>query len=213
MSETAKVVHTPKKKTKANRFTTVDIVLMAILAIVNGVAMTYLAMLNQLLTALGGPVLTSITLGLYSISGVLAAYIIRKPGAAFFTLTLAGVVQILSGNPNGLISITAAVTDGLGVELGFALFRYKRWDWLSVSVAGLLAVPLWFIISSFWFGYYKWGMSILLIAFTVRCLSGIVTSGWLSKIIGDILVRTNLLKGFKIAKDQKAKDLKAKEVK
>ncbi|RXZ02759.1 hypothetical protein DMO16_19535 [Fictibacillus sp. S7] len=30
--------------------------------------------------------LTSITLGLYSISGVLAAYIIRKPGAAFFTL-------------------------------------------------------------------------------------------------------------------------------
>lgn len=181
---------------------------MAILAIVNGVAMTYLAMLNQLLTALGGPILTSITLGLYSISGVLAAYIIRKPGAALFTLTLAGVVQILSGNPNGLISITAAVTDGLGVELGFALFRYKRWDWLSVSVSGILAVPVWFVISSFWFGYYKWGMSILLLAFGVRCLSGIVTSGWLSKLIGDILVKTNLLKGFRIDKDQKAKEVR-----
>ncbi|WP_066066913.1 ECF transporter S component [Neobacillus soli] len=208
MGETVKVVQSPKKKAKANRFTTVDIVLMAILAIVNGVAMTYLAMLNQLLTALGGPILTSITLGLYSISGVLAAYIIRKPGAALFTLTLAGVVQILSGNPNGLISITAAVTDGLGVELGFALFRYKRWDWLSVSVSGILAVPVWFVISSFWFGYYKWGMSILLLAFGVRCLSGIVTSGWLSKLIGDILVKTNLLKGFKIDKDRKAKEVK-----
>ncbi|WP_261130592.1 ECF transporter S component [Bacillus sp. Marseille-Q3570] len=199
----AKAVEAVKNSRKMKGLTTVDIVLMAILAIVNGVALTYLAMLNQLLTALGGPILTSITLGLYSISGVLAAYIIRKPGAAFFTLTLAGVVQIISGNPNGLISITAAVTDGLGVELGFMMFRYKRWDWLSTGVAGLLAVPLWFIIAAFWFGYYKWGLTILLIAFAVRLLSGIVLSGWLSKLIGDLLVRTDILKGFNIHKQQK----------
>ncbi|MGP4078446.1 ECF transporter S component [Pseudalkalibacillus sp. R45] len=198
-----KAVEAVKNSRKMKGLTTVDIVLMAILAIVNGVALTYLAMLNQLLTALGGPILTSITLGLYSISGVLAAYIIRKPGAAFFTLTLAGVVQIISGNPNGLISITAAVTDGLGVELGFMMFRYKRWDWLSTGVAGLLAVPLWFIIAAFWFGYYKWGITILLIAFAVRCVSGVILSGWLSKLIGDLLVRTDILKGFNIHKQQK----------
>ncbi|MEH7305488.1 ECF transporter S component [Neobacillus drentensis] len=191
-------------KEKSKRLTTVDIVLMAILAIVNGVAMTYLAMLNQMLTALGGPILTSITLGLFSISGVLAAYIIRKPGAAFFTLTLAGVVQILSGNPNGLISITAAITDGLGAELGYLLFRYKRWDWLSTALSGLFAVPVWFVIASFWFGYYKWGWTVLIIAFGVRCVSGIVLSGWLSKAIGDLLEKTDILKGFKIAKDRKA---------
>ncbi|MEH7333119.1 ECF transporter S component [Neobacillus drentensis] len=191
-------------KEKSKRLTTVDIVLMAILAIVNGVAMTYLAMLNQMLTAIGGPILTSITLGLFTISGVLAAYIIRKPGAAFFTLTLAGVVQILSGNPNGLISITAAITDGLGAELGYLLFRYKRWDWLSTALSGLFAVPVWFVIASFWFGYYKWGWVVLIIAFGVRCVSGIVLSGWLSKAIGDLLEKTDILKGFKIAKDRKA---------
>jgi energy-coupling factor transport system permease protein len=191
-------------KEKSKRLTTVDIVLMAILAIVTGVALTYLAMLNQMLTAIGGPILTSITSGLYSISGVLAAYIIRKPGAAFFTLTLAGVVQILSGNPNGLISITAAATDGLGAELAFLLFSYKRWDWLSTALSGLFAVPVWFVIASFWFGYYKWGWTILIIAFGVRCVSGIVLTGWLSKVIGDLLVKTDILKGFKIAKDRKA---------
>ncbi|MGG1674216.1 ECF transporter S component [Neobacillus sp. NRS-1170] len=191
-------------KEKSKRLTTVDIVLMAILAIVNGVAMTYLAMLNQMLTAIGGPILTSITLGLFTISGVLAAYIIRKPGAAFFTLTLAGVVQILSGNPNGLISITAAITDGLGAELGYLLFRYKRWDWLSTALSGLFAVPVWFVIASFWFGYYKWGWVVLIIAFGVRCVSGIILSGWLSKAIGDLLEKTDILKGFKIAKDRKA---------
>ncbi|MDQ0199722.1 ECF transporter S component [Neobacillus ginsengisoli] len=195
-------------KEKTKRLTTVDIVLMCILAIVNGVAMTYLAMLNQMLTALGGPVLTSITLGLYSISGVLAAYIIRKPGAAFFTLTLAGVVQILSGNPNGLISIIAALSDGLGAEIGFALFRYKRWNWLSTAFSGLFAVPVWFVIAAFWFGYYKWGWTILFIAFAVRCVSGIVLSGWLSKVIGDLLVKTEILKGFMIAKDRKAERMK-----
>ncbi|MCA0987305.1 ECF transporter S component [Guptibacillus algicola] len=207
----SKVVQAVSTSRKMKGLTTVDIVLMAILAIVNGVAMTYLAMLNQLLTALGGPVLTSITLGLYSISGVLAAYIIRKPGAAFFTLTLAGVVQIISGNPNGLISMTAAMTDGLGVELGFMMFRYKRWDWISTGVAGLLAVPLWFIIAAFWFGYYKWGMTILLIAFAVRCLSGVILSGWLSKMIGDLLVRTDILKGFSIHKQQKKKGVDVDE--
>ncbi len=191
-------------KEKKKRLTTVDIVLMAILAIVNGVAMTYIAMLNQMLTAVGGPILTSITLGLYSISGVLAAYIIRKPGAAFFTLTLAAVVQILSGNPNGLVSFVAGVTDGLGAELGYFLFRYKRWDWVSTALAGLFAVPIWFVVASFWFGYYKWGWLILVIAFGVRCLSGIVLSGWLSKAIGDLLVKTDILKGFQIAKDYKA---------
>lgn len=196
------------KKKNTKRLTTVDIVLMAILAIVNGVAMTYLALLNQVLTAVGGPVLTSITLGLYSVSGVLAAYIIRKPGAAFFTLTLAGVVQILSGNPNGLISITAAVTDGLGAELGFAMFRYKRWDWLSTAMAGLLAIPAWFVIAAFWFGYYKWGWIILLIAFAVRCISGVVLSGWLSKGLGDLLERTGILKGFRIAEQSRENGVK-----
>lgn len=196
------VVKAVSNSRKMKGLTTVDIVLIAILAIVNGVALTYIAMLNQLLTAIGGPILTSITLGLYSISGVLAAYIIRKPGVAFFTLTLAGVVQIISGNPNGLVAIIAATTDGLGVELGYALFRYKRWDWLSTAVAGFLAVPLWFIIAAFWFGYYKWGITILLIAFAVRCLSGVVLSGWLSKVIGDVLVRTNILKGFNIHKQR-----------
>ncbi|MFG6114837.1 ECF transporter S component [Halobacillus sp. MO56] len=196
------VVKAVSNSRKMKGLTTVDIVLIAILAIVNGVALTYIAMLNQLLTAIGGPILTSITLGLYSISGVLAAYIIRKPGVAFFTLTLAGVVQIISGNPNGLVAIIAATTDGLGVELGYALFRYKRWDWLSTAIAGFLAVPLWFIIAAFWFGYYKWGITILLIAFAVRCLSGVVLSGWLSKVIGDVLVRTNILKGFNIHKQR-----------
>ncbi|MCQ6268108.1 ECF transporter S component [Fictibacillus sp. WQ 8-8] len=195
-----------KKKKRSTKLTTVDIVLMAILAIVNGVAMTYLAMLNQLLTALGGPILTSITLGLYSISGVLAAYIIRKPGAAFFTLTLSGVVQIISGNPNGLIAITPAMTDGLGVELAFMMFRYKKWNWTSTALSGLFAVPIWFIIASFWFGYYKWGMGVLLVAFVIRCLSGVVLAGWLSKIIGDILVRTDILKGFNIAKQRKKEE-------
>ncbi|SFE54135.1 ECF transporter S component [Alteribacillus iranensis] len=197
--ETVKPVSN-NRKVKKKGLTTTDIVLIAILAIVNGVALLYMAMLNQLLTALGGPILTSITIGFYSISGVLAAYIIRKPGVAFFTLTLTGVVQVITGNPNGLITMVAGITDGLGVELGYALFRYKRWDWLSTAVAGMMAVPAWFIISAFWFGYYKWGIAILLSAFVVRCISGVVLTGWLSKIIGDILAKAGILKGFSIHK-------------
>lgn len=190
---------------KKKGLTTMDIVLMAILAIANGVALLYVAILNQVLTAIGGPILTSVTLGLYAISGVLAAYIIRKPGVAFFTLTLTGVVQVLSGNPNGLVVMSAGILEGLGAELGYAIYRYKRWDWVSASLSGILAVPGFFIVATFWFGYYKWGIPILIIAFIVRCLSGMILSGWVSKLLGDLLVKTNVLKGFNIDKDYKAK--------
>lgn len=193
----SKKVYKGKKQQKG--FTTLEIVMMAIIAIVHGIAMNYVALLNQVLTAAGGPILTSVIIGLFTFHGILNMYIIRKPGAALITCLIGGVAQILTGNPNGLISIVATTSYGLGIELAFALFKYKRFDFKVMSIAGFTSMPIWFIVASFWFGYINWGVGVMVIAFFVRCLSGVVLAGWTSKVIGDSLLNTGVLNGFAIS--------------
>ncbi|MFD2616186.1 ECF transporter S component [Terrilactibacillus laevilacticus] len=200
MIESGAIVKAGKQRKKG--LTTLDIVLIAILAIANGVLSAYLSFLNQVLTAVGGPILTSIILGLYSICGILAAYIIRKPGVCFLTLALAGIIQVLSGSTNGLISFIAGASEGIGGEMVLALFLYKRYNWLSIALAGMMTVPIFFVVAAFWFGYIKWGLSVVLIALLVRALSGLIIAGLGSKIIGDLLAKTGILKGYAISKQK-----------
>ncbi|WP_342429628.1 ECF transporter S component [Neobacillus sp. FSL H8-0543] len=200
--EATAAVYKGKKQKKG--LSTLDIVLMAILAIVHGIAMTYVALLNQVLTAMGGPILTSVIIGLFTIHGVLAMYIIRKPGAALVTCLISGVVQILAGNPNGLISMVAASSYGVGIEVAFAFFKYRRYDFITLSIAGFTSMPIWFVIAGFWFGYINWGVMVMITAFLVRCLSGVILSGWISKILGDTLSKTGILNGFNISTKKSA---------
>ncbi|OPA75577.1 hypothetical protein BVG16_19740 [Paenibacillus selenitireducens] len=192
------------ERSAIQRFTTLEIVLMAVLAMANAVLSTFLSTVNQFLTTLGGPIATSTIVGLYMIYGVLAMYIIRKPGTAFITYMLGAIVQTLLGNSYGIAaSLVAALCYAVAVELVCAIFKYKRWTMGVTMLLGLCAVPLWFIFAANMFGYLKWGMGQLTIAFIVRCLSGLILCGMLTKMIGDAMVRTGLLRSFNIVKDAK----------
>lgn len=179
------------------RFTLMEIVLMALLAAANGVLTFFLAFANKTLSALGGPILTSTIVGLYMIYGLLAVYIIRKPGTATITYFIGAFVQIILGIAYGMASaLVASACYALAIELVFFLMRYRKWSYTALSLASLCAVPLWFICAAYMFGYVEWATSILIIAFFVRCLSAIVLCGMIVKWIGDRLLRTGLLRSF-----------------
>ncbi len=178
-------------------FTTFDIILMALLAVGNGVLTTYLAFLNKILTAAGGPIATSTIVGIYMVYGVLAMYIIRKPGTALITYLIGATVQMMMGIAYGMASAyVAALCYAVAVEVVFALFRYRNWSYKSVMLASLAAVPLWFVFAAYMFGYLKWGTPVLLAALFVRCISGIVLCGALTKWLGDRLAKTGLLRYY-----------------
>lgn len=179
------------------RFTTLDIVLMAMLAAANAVMTVFLSPLNQALNGLGGPILTSTITGLYMIYGLLAYYIIRKPGTALITYGIGAVVQAFMGTAYGILScFVAAACYLVIVEGAFALVRYKKWSWPMLMVTGGAMVPVWFFFAAQMFGYTKWGMDILLIALVVRVLSGMVLCGLLVKLLGDALAGSGLLRRF-----------------
>ncbi len=60
-------------------------------------------------------------------------------------------------------------------------------------------VPIWFFVAAQMFGYMKWGMNILLIALVVRTISGMVLCGLLTKLLGDALARSGLLRRFAVS--------------
>ncbi|HZG55359.1 ECF transporter S component [Paenibacillus sp.] len=186
---------------KLKSFTTLDIVLMALLAVANGVMTTYTSFVNKLLTAAGGPIATSTIVGVYMIYGVLAIYIIRKPGAAFATFLIGATVQSMIGTSYGMASAyVAALCYAFAVEAVFALYRYKRWDVRAVMLASVAAVPLWFVFAAYMFGYWKWGLPVLAGALVVRCLSGLLLCGLVTTWLGDALARAGLLKSFAISR-------------
>ncbi|MDG0056303.1 ECF transporter S component [Paenibacillus sp. P2(2022)] len=187
------------------KFTTLDIVLMAMLATLNGVMTVYLSMINKTLNSLGGPIATSAIVGLYMIYGLLAYYIIRKPGTAVIAYALGAVVQSFMGSAYGIASIiAAAVCYMVAAELVFALLRYRRWNAVSLMLVGGAMVPLWFIVAANMFGYMHWGWKVLTIALVVRILSGIVLCGLLTKVLGDALNGTGLLKRFELGRASRA---------
>lgn len=191
---------TSEKRT-LSYFTTMEIVLMAMLAAANAVMSLYLTSVNQMLTGLGGPIATSTITGIYMLYGLLAVYIIRKPGTALITYGIGGVVQAFMGTAYGIAScFVAAACYLVVVEIIFLLTRYRRWGMGMMMVTGALMVPIWFYFAAHMYGYTKWETHILLIALGVRIISGAVLCGMLAKWIGEGLVRSGLLNRFAAAR-------------
>lgn len=188
-------------KSKRNRlsFTTLDIVLMAMLATANAVLTFYLSYINKMLNSLGGPVATSTIVGVYMVYGLLAYYIIRKPGTATITYGIGGAIQCFVGTTYGIASaIVAALCYMVAAEAVFALSRYKRWGTGMMMLAGGAMVPLWFVCAANMFGYTAWSWQVLALTLVMRLISGIVLCGLLTKMLGDMLQRSGLLRRFAI---------------
>ena len=67
--------------------------------------------------------------GLWLFAGVLAALIVRKPGAALFAELVAAVVRVAGRQRSGACRSRScpASSQGLGAEIVFALFLYASW--------------------------------------------------------------------------------------
>ena len=65
-----------------------------------------------------------IVYGVWFMAATLAAFILQKPGVALVTEVLAAFLELLMGNFP--LVITTGLVQGVGLELGFAVFGYKK---------------------------------------------------------------------------------------
>jgi energy-coupling factor transport system substrate-specific component len=123
-----------------NRWRTIDIVIASIIAVAFGVifwAWNLLWSATQGAFAFFPPAQTLIY-GVWLVPAVLSGLIIRKPGAALYTETLAALISALLGDQWGATVIPQGFVEAVGAELVFALFRYRVFTLPVAVFAGAL---------------------------------------------------------------------------
>ena len=135
---------------KANyKWRVVDIVVAAIIAVASGVIFWgWDIVCSAPLALFEGvtPGFEGLLNGFWLFAGPLAAIIVRKPGAALFAETLAAFLELTLGNQWGVGgSLIVGIIQGLGAEIAFAVFAWKKWNIgttiLSGALAGVAAGP------------------------------------------------------------------------
>jgi ABC-type thiamin/hydroxymethylpyrimidine transport system permease subunit len=144
-----------------DRLTTRDIVVIVIVGAVLGAIGVYNMPLNYLLSAIFGVFGWKILSGIFHTPGVMAANMTRKRWVAFITQNLFAVTQLLLGASLGLSLFWLTVFEGVGQELVFFIFRYKKWRWWTICLAGMASSLFASVPSYFLFGlgdmpWYLW---------------------------------------------------------
>ncbi|KAB1656877.1 hypothetical protein F8O01_09545 [Pseudoclavibacter chungangensis] len=139
--------------------------------------------------------------GIWLLGGVLGGLIIRKPGAALFVEVLAAVVSMLLGSQWSIETVYSGLAQGIGAELVFAAFAYRRFG-LPVAVlagagSGLAAIVLELFLSA----NIAKGLGFNLVYASCTIVSGAVLAGVVGWLLVRALARTGALSRFAAGRD------------
>ena len=120
---------------------TVDLVVAAVLGVASGVVFTAW---NALYAPLSIPLaaltagLVALLDGVWLVGGLLVGLIIRRPGAALFGELLASLVSAAIGNQWGYTVLLMGLAQGIAIEIGLLIWRYRGSLWGSAVTAGAI---------------------------------------------------------------------------
>lgn len=182
-----------------------EVVLAVILSVACGVIYLGWSTLYLPITALVGPAGGNIMFGIWVIASPIVAYIIQKPGAALIAETASAAVELLTGDHFGLSALLIGVCQGLGAEIAFALFGYKRYRMWTLMLSGAFAAvgAMAYSLVANGFGYYT--PQVLLITLMTQIISGMILGGCLAKVVVDALSKTGVLNQYAIMKEKRNK--------
>ena len=173
---------------------TLDIVVVAVIAAAFGV---FMAGFNVVYQAAGGAAGSPLNVlyGIWLLPAVIAPAIVRKPGAALFAELVAASLSVLVVNQWGPDAILSGFLQGLGAELAFALFRYRRYDVLAIALASVASAALAFLHD--WLLYYQ-GLApdVLAITALAMLISAAVLMPAMTTVVVRALRRAGALRGF-----------------
>jgi energy-coupling factor transport system substrate-specific component len=179
-----------------------DAILVANLALVFGLLFLGWAMVWDLVKPLNAiiPGSRDLVYGFWFLAGLVAPYIIRRPGAAVVAETLAALAEWLAGSQWGFTLLISGLIQGGMAEIVFAAYGYKRYKLDTLMIAGA-AAGVGSLVVDYFFWYSNLKPGVLLIMLVARLISGAILGGWLAKVIADGLVRSGALGNFPVARE------------
>ena len=142
------------------------------------------------------PGLNGLATGIWLLGGTLGGYVIRKPGAAFFVELLAATVSMGLGSQWAIGALYSGIAQGLGAEIVFAAFVYRRFNVWVVSAAGAMAFAAEWCLELFTEGNLAKEVSFNVVYLVSGVASGIVLAGLLAWALTNALAKTGALDRF-----------------
>lgn len=177
-----------------------EIVVMASIAIVFGVLYLGWIFFGQVVRGVLGPVGWGLITGVWIMAPTMCAYIIQKPGVALAAELIAAVTEILVGSVNAGTVLLLGFTQGLGAEIGLALFLYRNYKLPGLMLAGVLGTFANFMTTYVLYGYSQYSPLVTWLMLGAMMISGAIFAGLGSKKISDALSRTGVLDNFALGK-------------
>lgn len=185
------------------RWRVVDIVVASVIAVASALLfviwnIAYAGPAGLLTPLLPG--LQGLVNGPWFVAGVLAALVVRKPGAALFAELVASVLSALIGNTWGPLTIVSGLAQGLGAEIVFLLFAYAVWR-LPVAILAGAAAGLACGFNDLVFWYPGSDAAFAIVYVISSTLSGAVIAGLGSWLVARGLAATGALNRFASGRD------------
>jgi energy-coupling factor transport system substrate-specific component len=178
-----------------------EIVLTLVLAVALGVAFwgwTFVYDIAKPFLKLAG--LSYLVAGFWILASVFIPYIIRKPGVAIIASVMAAFIESLLTHW-GLMSVMWGLVQGIGAEIIFFLFSYKKWKPGVLFLAAGLSAIFSYSLDYFLYDYKNLSVGFNMTQVTSYVFSAFFFAGFLSFILGKRLKRMGILDQFLIAKD------------
>ncbi len=188
----------------SNTWRVVDIVVAAIIAVASGVIFWGWDIVCTAPLAIVGavtPGFEGLLNAFWLFAGPLAAIIVRRPGAALFAEILAAALELTLGNQWGAGgTLLIGILQGLGAEIGFAVFSYKKWDWLSTTVSGALSGIACAVYS--WVTNPAWDALRISVYVVTSAIGGAIVSGVVMYLLQRAIAQTGALDRFESGRTQ-----------
>jgi len=139
--------------------------------------------------------------GVWFVGATIPAYIVRKPYVALLGEFLAAVAELAYGTQFYSTVLLYGFMQGLMSELVFLATRYKRWDVVTMALAGA-APALWAAPADFLL--YGLGAPLAwperLVFWSTYFISGALVAGVCVKVVLDSVARTGVLDAFALGR-------------
>lgn len=139
--------------------------------------------------------------GPWMAGGLLVAYVVRRPGTALFGELVAAFVSMALGNQWGVLTLASGIVQGVGAELVFAGFCWKRFTGVPLYGAAALAGAFSIVLDIFVWSYYAaYSWTSILVAVILSIAGSAVLGAGLAQLLGEALAKTGVLSGLEISK-------------
>jgi ABC-type thiamin/hydroxymethylpyrimidine transport system permease subunit len=137
----------------------------------------------------GGPLNSDFLVVWEEYGAVLAAYLVRKPGAATLALTINGFGQFVIDGFQGPHHLFYGAA-GLGADLVFASFRYRRFDAVTSGLAGVACQLFWIPFTYVYHDVFsRFPISFLVNDVITRVVGGAIGDGLLGLVLGFLVLK------------------------